>query len=384
MTLIVYLAIVVSCTLIFVQLTTILLAIVRMRQKYQSSVTHLSPHITLIRPLCGLDHDTEELLLTCFQQNYPHYDILFCVASQQDPIIPHVYRMIEDHPHIKAKLLIGDDVISQNPKLNNMVKAWRESDAQWLAMADSNLLLPADYLSTLMNTFIQKNNTGLVSSPAIGIRPANLWGSLEAAILNSHQARWQFFAAAIGLDFAQGKTLFWRRDIVDLHGGLNQLGTEVAEDVASTKLVHRLGLKVRLTPHPFAQPIGQRTFRSVWDRQLRWARIRRVGFLWLFLPEILLGSVPVLISTIYLASIRIIPSFMPLLVFIVWYGLEWGMAKKQQWPHALRDIVAMIMRDMLLPMLWIWCWAGKNFVWRGNAMTTQNSAHVQPHENVEN
>lgn len=382
MTLLAIIAGIASCTLLIVQLGSLYVAFRRLNSPIHSSILKKTPHITLIRPLCGLDNFAEELLLSCFKQDYPCYDILFCVASAQDPVIPYVNHLIDCHPERSAKLLIGNDLITKNPKLNNMEKAWQSTSAQWIAMADSNLLLPPDYLRSLILSF-DEQDTGLVSSPAIGIRPANLWGAVEAALLNTHQARWQFLSDAIGLGFAQGKTLFWHRDVLDRRGGLSALGHELAEDVASTKLVRDAGLKVHLTPRPFAQPIGERTLRAVWDRQLRWARIRRLGFFWLFIPEILLGSVPVMASLMYLAHLQMIPWILPPAVFILWYGAEWMVAKLLHWPHSARDVCAMIIRDMLLPLLWLWCWAGRSFVWHGNAMNSPASVNVKEHKEME-
>lgn len=361
--------------LVSIQFGTVLLAFWRLKRPRKPTETR-QPFIALIRPLCGIDSFEEETLLSSFQQDYPDYEILFCVASANDPVIPLVEKAIANHPTHQARLLIGDDAITANPKVNNVAKGWHATTADWIVMSDSNQILPPDYLQTLMATFDDK--TGLVSTPAIGIRPLNLWGAVEAAMLNTHQIRWQYLADLFGFGFAQGKTLFWRREVLDHSGGLTALGHEMAEDVASTKIVHRAGLKVRLPPHPFPHPVGKRRFEDVWDRQLRWSRIRRFGFLWVFLPEILVGVIPPLICAIYLASVGTFSWFVPPVLFIAWYGAEWLMAKSFDWPHTLRDVFAMLIRDILLPLLWFWCWTGKGFVWRGNAVGTKHQSTSAP------
>ncbi|MCZ4061422.1 ceramide glucosyltransferase [Pantoea sp. LMR881] len=287
--------------LCLVQAASLFVAWWRLRHRVarRSSDTPL-PFIALVRPLCGKDAFEEETLRSSFLQNYPAYEILFCVASPYDPVIPLVKKVMADYPAQPARLLTGEDRISKNPKINNLNKAWQQTCSDWIVMADSNLLLPSHYLRTLVNSF--DDQTGLVSSPAVGIRPLNLWGAVEAAMLNTHQARWQLLADFAHKGFAQGKTLFWRRDVLEQGGGLAALGHELAEDVASTRLVRRAGLKVRLPPQPFPQPIGHRPLCAVWSRQLRWARIRRDGFVWLFLPEIFLGILPALGASVYLAA----------------------------------------------------------------------------------
>ena len=85
--------------------------------------------------------------------------------------------------------------------------------------------------------------------------------------------------------------MLWRRADLERAGGIETLAKEVAEDAASTKVVRGAGLKVRLVDDPFAQPLGHRTAAEVWNRQLRWARLRRASFLPFFLPEALSGAV---------------------------------------------------------------------------------------------
>src|SRR5690606_15571541 len=64
---------------------------------------------------------------------------------------------------------------------------------------------------------------------------------------------------------------------------------EIAEDAAATKLIRAAGLNVHLTGAPFNQPLGMRDLRTIWSRQLRWARLRRVTFPVFFAPELLIS-----------------------------------------------------------------------------------------------
>src|SRR6185436_10073151 len=84
-----------------------------------------APPITIIRPVCGIDNFVEATLRSTFALDYPHYEILFCVASARDPVAGMVQRLIAEHPHVPARLLTGNERISANPKLNNVLKGWR-------------------------------------------------------------------------------------------------------------------------------------------------------------------------------------------------------------------------------------------------------------------
>ncbi|WP_353471309.1 ceramide glucosyltransferase [Salipiger sp. H15] len=324
------------------------------------------PFLSLIRPVCGLDAFDEETLRSSFRQAYPAYEVIFCAAREEDAAVPLVRRLIAEHPHVPARLLIGETRLTGNPKLNNLLKGVEAAQSDGLVMTDSNLLLDRDYLGRLVQTW--RDDTGLVSAPPVGSRPGNFWGAVECAFLNGSQGRWQLAADSVGLGFAQGKTLFWKRAVLEAGGGLEALGRNLAEDVASTKLVREQGLKVRLARRLFAQPIGRRGARAVWDRQLRWSRVRRDGFPALFVGEIAQGPLLPMIGLAGLVSAGVLGGWLLPLLPLAWYGAEWALCRVAGWPAGPRDIGAMLVRDLLLPAIWVATWAGRGISWRGTDM----------------
>lgn len=341
-------------------LATTGLVLARLKLRKPSSPTG-TPFITLLRPACGLDPNDAETLGSSFSLTYPAYEVVFCVARGDDPVLPLIRDLMARHPAIPARLLLGEDRISANPKLNNLQKGWAQSTARWVAMADSNLLLPPDYLQTLLAAW--RSGTGLVSSPPVGIRPKGFAASLECAFLNGNQARLQLAADSLGFGFAQGKTLFWRRDGLDAAGGLAALGKDLAEDAAATKLVRRAGRRVTLTPAPFAQPVGQRSFRAVWDRQLRWSRVRRDGFAALFLAEPLNSALlPATALALSAGPLAVV------LLLLLWYLAEAALARSAGWPCGWRDLAAMPLRDALVLPIWVATFSQRGITWRGTTM----------------
>jgi len=351
-----------------IQAVTTLCVIARLKRNLPLHSHVGRPGVSVLRPVCGVENHIEETLASTFTDTYAPYEILFCCAREDDPIVPMVRRLIAAHPQVDAQLLIGDERPSGNPKLNNLIKGWQAAKYDWLLMADSNVLLPSDYIQCLLGHWTA--GTGLVSSPPAGIRPEGPWAQLEAAFLNTYQDRMQLFADEAGQGFAQGKILFWRRDVLDAAGGLVKLGMEMAEDIASTKAVRAQGLHVRVLTAPWPQPLGRRNLASVWDRQVRWARVRRLGFPAIFAAEIVSGAVaPVLASTL-LAAMGVIPGYLVILLIMGWYGLEWALAHVAGWPRTSRDVAMWALRDLLIPVLWVMGWVGSSFKWRGNVMTT--------------
>ena len=352
-----------------VQITSIAIAIARLRRSADKRLFN-HPSVRLVRPLCGIDNYAAETLRSTFELDYPCYEILFCVASAKDPALPLVKSLIATYPKAAVRLLIGDDRVSTNPKLNNVVKGWRAAAHQWIVIADSNVLMPPDYIQRLFASW--RDDTGLVASPPIGSHPQGFWAEIECTFLNTYQARWQYIVDSFGKGFAQGKTMLWRRADLERAGGIAALGKEVAEDAAATKIVRDAGLKVRLIDRPLAQPLGHRGAREVWNRQLRWARLRRASFLLYFLPEILSGGLLPMIIVGVLAKAFGLPLALCLASFgTLWYGSEMLLAAVAGWHVSPLYPIYGFVRDLILPALFVGALRGSDFVWRGNQMQVE-------------
>ncbi|ACB97225.1 Ceramide glucosyltransferase [Beijerinckia indica subsp. indica ATCC 9039] len=334
------------------------------------------PGVSLIRPVCGLETFSQETLASSFRLTYPTYELIFCVARAGDPVVKLVERLIAAHPHVPARLVIGDEKVCENPKLNNCVRGCDSAQFDWIILADSNVLMPQDYIQQLLAAWRQKS--GLVCSMPLGSRPHNVWAEFECAFLNTYEARWQFTGEALGAGFAQGKTMLWRRDILEAGGGIRALGREIAEDAAGTKLVRAQGRKIHLVDAPFEQPLGLRSLRDVWNRQVRWARMRRKTFPLYFLPEVFSGGALPLAFGLLAAVLGDynVPAVMAAL-FLLWYGPESLLALHKHWPFTWRSPFLFLLRDFSLPAIYALAWCGDRFVWHGNAMDMR-AQHAVP------
>ena len=327
-----------------------------------------APPISIVRPVCGLEAFSEETLASGFRLDYLDYELIFCVADGGDPVIPLVERLIAAHPQVPARLLVGDRAVSGNPKLNNCVAGWEAARHEWVVLADSNVLMPPDYLQRLRAAW--RSDTGLVCSTPAGSRPDGFWAEVECAFLNTLQARWQYAGEAIGLGFAQGKSMLWHKPWLDARGGIRALAAEIAEDAAATKLVRSAGLHVHLVDAPFEQPLGARTLREILARQFRWARLRRVTFPLFFAPEIFSGAAAPLAAGLVVAALAGWNlAAVAAAILALWYGPELMLARRMSWFVSWRSPLACLARDFVFPLLWAYALWADGVVWRGNAMT---------------
>lgn len=328
-----------------------------------------STSVSLLRPVCGVDQFDGLTLSSGFSLDHSNYELIFCCADKGDPAIGLVNALIGRFEHLDARLLIGDERLTPNPKLNNLVKAWPEARSPWIVFADSNVMMPADYFDLLFSAW--RADTGLVCSPPVGSRPEGFWAELECAFLNTYQARWQLAADWVGFGFAQGKSMLWHRDVLERAGGILALGSEIAEDAAATKVVREQGLRVRLVDRPFEQPLGHRTARQVWNRQLRWARLRRATFAPYFVPEIATGFGAPLIAAVLAIDAQEADQLTCLAILLAaWYLPEAILNSRAGWHFSLVTPLAWFVRDLTIPFVWMFAWLGRDFEWRGNAMST--------------
>lgn len=334
-----------------------------------------APGVSIVRPICGLDNFAEETLGSSFALDYPLYEVVFCVARASDPVVPLVRRLIAAHPHVPARLIIGDEQVSANPKLNTCVRGWDAAKHGMIALVDSNVLMPKDYIQRMLKAF--RPDTGLVCSMPLGSRPQNIWAELECAFLNTFEARWQYAAAWAAGGFAQGKNMMWRRDVLETAGGIRALAAEIAEDAASTKLVRAQGLVVDLVDHPFEQPLGWRALRDVWTRQLRWARMRRKTFPLFYAPEIFAGSTPPCLAAAYGAQLAGFGApgaiLAAAIVALLWHAPEVVLARAAGWPFSWRTPLLFLLRDLMLPAMYVDAWFVDTFTWRGNQMSVREA-----------
>ncbi len=348
-----------------INLVSIAIAARRIGRRRDLPDTAIGEPISVIRPVCGLEAFSEEMLGRGFRLSYPDYELIFCVADGRDPVVPLLRRLMAFYSNVPSRLVIGDERISDNPKLNNCVRGWEAARHDWVVLADSNVLMPPDYLQRLLASW--RTDTGLVCSTPIGARAEGFFAELECAFLNTLQARWQYTGESLGLGFAQGKSMLWRKSFLDGHGGIRALAAEIAEDAAATKLVRAAGKRVHLVASPFEQPLGRRTFREVWSRQVRWARLRRVTFPLFFAPEIGSGALlPFAIAAICVPTAPVVIGVT--IMAILWYVAEDRLAARAGWHRSPRLVLAFLLRDAILPVMWVSAWMQSAIVWRGNPM----------------
>ncbi len=325
--------------------------------------------VTILKPLRGLDEGISENLESFFRLDYPKYEILFTVASADDPVCEVVRKHMIRYPGVKARLILGAVEAGLNPKVNNLIRSYEQAAYDSIVISDSNCRVTGDYLERLVSHFAE--DVGMMTSIVAGFSPRGLGGLLEATFLNTFFARALTVASAIGQPCVMGKSMMFRRSVLDQVGGIRGLGEYLAEDYQAGEKIRQLGLRVLVLSEPIHQFIGNYSFGAFWSRHVRWGRLRKVQAPFLFLMELWVGC--------------LVSGVLGALAFSHFYGVEaplflalhlafWGtcdllLMRKMGQSLSLKSAGAWLVRECSHFLLWAHIAAGNSVEWRGQTIT---------------
>ena len=231
--------------------------------------------VSILKPLAGLDLDLESNLRTFFEQEYPAFEILFAVRSQNDPAVPVVERLRQEYPRIPSRLVITGEPPYPNAKVYSLEHMLKEAANDLVVMSDSDIRVTPDMLPRVAAEF-QDEHLGVATCPYRAVSGDSLWSRLEATGMNT-----DFWGSALvarmleGMRFAVGPTIVARRRVLDSIGGFARLRDYLAEDFVLGKFAAESGYGVILSSYVIEHHIGSETLEENIAHRLRWGRSTR-------------------------------------------------------------------------------------------------------------
>jgi ceramide glucosyltransferase len=231
--------------------------------------------ISILKPLAGLDLDLESNLRTFFEQEYPAFEILFAVRSENDAAVPIVARLQKDYPNVVSHLVVTGEPPYPNAKVYSLDCMLSRAAHDLVVMSDSDIRVTPALLRTVAAEF-QDKHTGLATCPYRAVPGESFWSRLEATGMNT-----DFWGGALvarmleGMHFAVGPTIAARRSVIHSIGGLDRVKDFLAEDFVLGKFAAEAGHGVILSSYVIEHHIGDSTLGVNAEHRLRWARSTR-------------------------------------------------------------------------------------------------------------
>lgn len=336
------------------------------------------PGVTVLKPLKGLDEGLTDNLDSFFRQSYPDFELIFSVSDQNDPAISVVRELMVKYPKQQAKLLIKENNIVFNPKVNNLIYGYETAKNDLILISDSNIRVIPDYLEQLVSQLDE--NTGVVTARVVGTQSQNFAGDLEATILNTYYARtYLLVARLLGHPVVMGKTMLFRKSVAERFGGLRFLGKYLAEDFMAGEEFLKLGLKIKMISCPTVQIIGRQKLHDFWYRHVRWGRIHKAHSPMAFILTPFLGMVVsgVLGVIGFWGVFGINPTLFFLAHCTFWQVLDFVTIWCVNNAVRLRDLGACLTREFLAFPMWLHTAAGNVVSWRGRNFRISQGGMMQ-------
>jgi ceramide glucosyltransferase len=204
------------------------------------------PAVTVIKPLKGDEGKLYENLASFCRQDYPCFQLVFCIQSPEDPALGVVTRLKREFPDVDMEVVVSKNRIGYNPKVNNMANGYAFAKYDLLLLSDSDVLARPDFLRRMVVPFAD-TGVGLVTAFYEATGTHGLWGHMEALSINANFLPQALCAASFGMRFAMGAAMMVRRAAFDATGAFENLADHLADDFWLGESIREAGWKLELS-----------------------------------------------------------------------------------------------------------------------------------------
>lgn len=323
------------------------------------------PPISILKPVCGEEPELEANLEAFFQQDYPHFEILVCSQNADDPAFSVVRTLQARYPKVSCRIVPGGKELGTNPKINTVGRAFDLANHDWLLISDANVRPNARFLLELAHGIT--DGSDMQSGVLRGIKAKNQPGRVEAVLYELPFAKAMWLFDALGSPCTSAKCLFFRRSDAKALGGLSAIADYHADDVRLGRLMTKHGKRVSLIETPLPVYIGAPEWKSVWGRQIRWAKNRRVLFAAGFILEPFQAAF--VSGALLVWGVSRATTFDPTLALGlhlgIWAGMDLMLLSRHGVTVGLTTLVDWFLVETFRMMVWLASATGRQVNWRG-------------------
>ena len=335
------------------------------------------PPISNLKPIRGVDPDAYENFASLCRQDYPDYELLFCVSSGEDPVVPIIEQLARDFPQRQIRIIFGSGRSGSNDKVAKLARLVSEARHEFLVINDSDVRVAPDYLRTVIAP-LRDPKIGAVTCFYASTEDITFTDKLQTVGMMS-----DFFASIVvarqldGVKFALGTTIATTRAHLAGFGGYESLENRPADDLLVGRLIAEQGYTIELLPYAVSTVPDYSSFGELFHKRLRWMVVMRHMRPWGHLGLIFTHSLPWCCAAIaahptpsttvaYLGVYALLRAAMMWLIGI--HGLKQRVLWKRMLLIPLWDATAFL--------LWLASFTRSSIRWRGGDYHIRNGQLV--------
>lgn len=233
-----------------------------------------TPPVSVLKPVRGLDPEAYRNFASFCVQDYPEYEIVFCVDAD-DPAVPILQQLKRDFPERAIRILFGSGRNGINDKVARLVRLTNEAAYDLFVITDGDVRVEPDYLRAAVAPF---------RNPKIGAATCFYASTEEHTFLQRLQSvamLSDFFAGIIvawkldGVKFTLAQSILTTRQNVAGFGGYQLLEDRPADDLYIGRLAAEQGFETRLLPYVVRTVADFHSLSELLRKRLRWMTVMR-------------------------------------------------------------------------------------------------------------
>jgi len=332
------------------------------------------PPVSVLKPLHGAEPGLYENLLSFVEQDYPAPQVVLGVRSSSDGALPIAQALVANCVGRDIALVVDSRVSGRNLKVANLVNMLPVARHDILVFADSDMRVGRNYLATVTAP-LSDPQTGLVTCLYKGLPTGGLWSRLGALHINFSFLPSALLGEALGTGGGCfGATIALRRSVLERIGGLAVVRDELADDHRIGTAVREAGYAVALSPYLVETSVSEKSFKCLWQHELRWARTVRLmapmGFAGSIVTHaVAIAALAALFSGLSLTSL----GFLAMSCILRWASAR-AIARMLRLP--IVGLWMLPLRDLLSFAVFIGSFCGRNVSWRDQLFRIEPSGRI--------
>ena len=326
---------------------------------------NFTPPLSCLKPIKGLDVDAYENYASFCRQDYPQYEIVFCV-DQDDPALPVLEKLIRDFPERDIRLLFGSGRDAINDKVARLVRLTTEAKYDLFVITDGDVRVRADYLRNVAAPF-RDPKVGAATCLYVSTQEKSFLEELQSISMIS-----DFFAGIIvawqldGVKFTLSQSILTTRKNIEGFGGYQRIEDRPADDLYIGRLAAEQGFEVRLLPYVVQSVADFQTLREFLYKRVRWMTVMRLMRPWGHVGLIFTWGLPwALLATAVHPTLTVAAAYLgtyfALRIAMTWLIGVGAMKQKGLW----KKIPLIPLWDAFAFFIWLISFGRKTIRWRG-------------------